>query len=405
MGLTRLAFRNILRQRGRTLLTLGVILLGVVGLILAGGFVADVFIQLREATIHSRLGHLQVYRQGYSSHGRRAPFDYLIESPTPLRGSLRDLPHVKETLTRLEFSGLATAGGADLPILGEGVEPDREMRLGTALQIAAGRELRTRDHYGALVGLGVAKAMQLSPGDSITLLVNTPQGGINTLDFEVVGVFKSFSKDYDDRAVRIPLAAAQELLVTQGVHSLVLLLDETSATQQVASMVKEKLKGRPYEVLTWEELATFYRKTVDLYQRQFGVLQFITLVMVVLSVANSINMAVFERRGELGTLMALGFRRRRIRRLILLESALLGGIGALVGVLFGILLAWLISLTGIPMPPPPNANSGYTALIRIVPGVVAMAAVVGFLATVLAAVLPARRVARLPVVEALRHNI
>ena len=405
MGLMRLAFRNVLRQRGRTLLPLGVILLGVVGLILAGGFVADVFIQLREATIHSRLGHLQLYRQGYSSYGRRAPFDYLIESPAGLRSTLSDVPHVQEILMRLEFSGLATVGGADLPIMGEGVEPDKEASLGTALQIAAGRQLQAGDRYGMLVGLGVAKALQLSPGDSITLLVNTPEGGLNTLDFEVVGVFKSFSKDYDDRAVRIPLAAAQELLATGGIHSLVLLLDDTSVTQQVAAMVKQKLEGKPYEVRTWEELATFYRKTVNLYRRQFGVLQFITLVMVVLSVANSINMAVFERRGELGTLMALGFRRRRIRQLILLESALLGGMGALGGVLFGVFLAWAISLVGIPMPPPPNANSGYTALIRIVPGVVGMAALVGLVATVLAGVLPARRVARLPVVEALRHNV
>ena len=405
MGMLKLAFRNIRRQRGRTLLTLGVIVLGVSGLILADGFVADVFVQLREATIHSRLGHLQLYRAGYYSYGRRAPFDYLIESPDLLLDSLQGIAQVRQVSKRIEFAGLATVGGADLPVIGEGIEPDKEKRLGTALQIAAGRHLTAQDHYGVLIGLGVAETMHLAPGDTLTLLVNTPHGGVNTLDLEVVGIFRSFSKDYDDRAVRIPLETAQELLVTDGVHSLVFLLEETEATERVAASLRERLDGDDFEVRTWEELAAFYRKTVDLYDRQFGVLQFITLVMVVLSVANSINMAVFERRGEFGTLMALGFRRNSIQRLILLESMLLGGMGALAGVVVGTTLAGGISLVGIPMPPPPNANSGYTAFIRIVPSVVAAAALVGWLSTVLAALLPARRVSRLPVVEALRHNI
>ena len=405
MGLLKLAFRNIWRQRGRTLLTLGVIVFGVVGLVLAGGFVADVFIQLREATIHSRLGHLQVYREGYASFGRRAPLDYLIEPSDELLSDLRQMPHVEDVMQRIEFSGLATAGGADLPIIGEGVEPDRESRLGTAIEITAGRQLGADDRYGVLIGLGVAQAMHLAPGDGLTLLVNTPHGGINTTDVTVIGVFKSISKDYDDRAVRLPLVTAQELLVTGGVHALVFRLDDTAATASVVARVKERLAGAGLEVHAWEELAGFYRKTVALYKRQFGVLQFITLVMVVLSVANSINMAVFERRGEIGTLMALGFRRRNIRRLVMLESVLLGACGAVAGVLIGIALAAAISLVGIPMPPPPNANSGYTAYIRIVPVTIGIAALVGFLATVLAAILPARRVSKLPVVDALRHNI
>jgi putative ABC transport system permease protein len=134
-------------------------------------------------------------------------------------------------------------------------------------------------------------------------------------------------------------------------------------------------------------------------------LEIIILVMVFLSVANSVNMALHERIGEFGTLMALGNRPFDVFKLIVLEYSILGLIGAAVGVFVGVLLAGGISAFGIPMPPPPNSDMGYTAIVRVVPNVLGVAFVVGFLATALAVVVPARRVIHTPIVEALRSNI
>ena len=401
----KLAFRNIFRNRSRTALTLAAITTGVTAIIVSGGFVEDTFVQLRESTIHSRLGHLQVFRQGYLEYGQRDPARYLIDQPEQVIAALRPIPHVKEVMARLNFSGLANNGQADLPILGEGVEPGKETRLGTATTQVAGRALQDSDAYGVAIGEGVATALQVKPGSYLTLMISTPEGALNTLEFQVVGVFRTFSKDYDDRAIRIPLAAAQELLFTPSVHSLVVLLDDTDATDKVVGTVKGLLGKQGYEVKPWHELADFYSKTVALYKRQFGALQFIILVMLVLSVASTINMAVFERTGEFGTLLAIGLRRREIFKLVLVENLILGCLGGLLGVLVGVILAGIVSGIGIPMPPPPGSNIGYIAYIRLVPWVLIAAAVIGTLAALVAAVLPGRRASRLPVVEALRHNI
>jgi putative ABC transport system permease protein len=158
-------------------------------------------------------------------------------------------------------------------------------------------------------------------------------------------------------------------------------------------------------VRTWVELNDFYEKTVALYERQFGVLQLITLAMVLLSVANSVNMSVFERVGEFGTMRALGDNSGTVFRLVLTESLVLGVVGATLGVVVGIVLAYAISAVGIPMPPPPNANLGYTAFIRVVPSLVAMSFAVGLAAATLAAFLPALKVSRTPLVDALRSNV
>lgn len=401
----KLALRNVLRQKVRTGMTLAAIIFGVTGLILAGGFVEDIFIQLGEAIIHSQTGHIQVFKKEFLEKGTRSPEKFLIEHPEKLASSLAAHPEVDSVLSRLFFSGLLNNGKRDLAIIGEGVEPDKEAKLGSFITITAGRQLTNKDKDGIMLGYGVAKTLGLNPGDRVTLVMTAAEGAMNTMDVEVIGVFQSFSKDFDSRAVRIPLPAAQELLLTKGANLLVLSLHKTADTDKVLASLGDELRSGPLDLRGWRTLSDFYDKAVQLYDRQFGVLQLIILLMVLLSVANSVNMSVFERQGEFGTMQALGNRSTDIIRLIVTESAIIGATGALLGVLIGIAAALGISAIGIPMPPPPNANVGYTAFIRIVPLNLATAACVGFAATVLASILPAYKVTRTAVVDALRQNV
>lgn len=402
--LLKLALRNTLRQKVRSGMTLAAIIFGVTGLILAGGFVQDIFIQLGEAIIHSQTGHLQVFKKDFLEKGTRSPERFLIDQPEKLAAGIAKHPEVDAVMSRLYFSGLLNNGKRDLAIIGEGVEPDKEAKLGSFITIAAGRQLAKADRDGILLGQGVAKTLGLVPGDRVTLVLNAAEGAMNTMDFEVVGVFQSFSKDFDARAVRIPLDAAQELLQTKGANLLVVALHKTEDTDAVHAKLVSEL-GNQLDVRTWNSLSDFYDKAVQLYDRQFGVLQFIILLMVLLSVANSVNMSVFERQGEFGTMQALGNQSRDIVKMVILESAFLGLTGAVLGVLLGITAALTISAIGIPMPPPPNANLGYTAYIRIVPLTLVTSALVGFVATVLASIVPAYKVTRMQVVDALRQNI
>ena len=400
----KLALRNLLRNRVRTLMTLASIVFGVVGIILSGGFVQDVYRQLGEALIHSQSGHLQLARAGFHAQGARRPESFLIEASDQYRQAMLKQSGVVDVMARIGFSGLLSNGRSEWPIVGEGVEPDKEAALGSQLRITAGRQLAKGDRLGILLGDGVAKALKLQPGDQVTLLLNTADGALNSMELTVVGSFQTLSADFDARAVRIPLAAAQELLAVSGANVLVASLERTDATDRVVAALKQHLAAEGLEVLGWTELNSIYADVVALYERQFGVLQLIILVLVMLSVANSVNMSAFERVGEFGTMMALGNRPGKVFRLLVVENVLLGIAGGGLGVAVGGLLAQLISAIGIEMPPPPNANIGYTAHIHIVPGVVLTAFAVGVAATILASLLPAWRVGRIPVVDALRRN-
>ena len=401
----KLALRNVQRHKARTIMTLLAIIVGVAGLILSGGFVQDIFHQLGELLIHSRSGHIQVAQIGYFDRGSRSPEKFLIAAPEPSRKKILENPAVADVLGRLYFSGLLNNSRSDLPIIGEGVEPDREAKMGSGMVITAGRRLKETDEHGMMVGHGLAHALKLVPGNWVNLIINTPDGALNSLEFLVVGTFQTFSKDYDAHAVRIPLSAARDLLATQGVNTLVVVLKRTEDTEPITAMLGKTLSSSGLEVQTWLKLNDFYAKTVAMYDVQFGVLRIIILLMVLLSVVNSVNMSVFERIGEFGTMMALGNRSRRVIELILMENVIIGLLGAASGVLVGMVLALVITAIGIPMPPPPNADLTYIAHIRIVPAVVAGAFGVGLVATVMAAFLPALRVRRISIVDALRQSI
>ena len=387
-------------------MTLASIVFGVAGLILTGGFVQDIFEQLGEAVIHSQTGHLQLSRAGYFEAGTRSPERFFIDEPRQHVSRLEAIPGVSAVLTRVAFAGLLNNGRNDWAIVGEGVEPDKEARLGTFVTLAAGRHLNDRDRAAVVIGQGVATALGLAVGDSTTLVVNTPGGALNSADLEVVGIFQTFSKDYDARSIRVPLSVTTELLQTKGITSIVVLLGETKETDRIAGLVEAATRGKqPLELRTWREINDFYDKTVSLYERQFGVLQLIILGMIALSVANSVNLNVFERTAEFGTMKALGTPAKEVARLILVECLLLGIIGGGLGVAAGVALALVASAIGIPMPPPPNANLGYTAFVQVVPAILAAAFLIAAAATVIAGAVPALRVARIPIVDALRSSL
>lgn len=401
----KLALRNVFRHRLRTGMTLTVIVVGTIGIILSGGFVHDIYRQLAELLIHSHSGHLQVARAGYFERGTRNPDLFLIEGPHPARAALAALPQVRAIMGRLYLTGLLNNGRSDMPVVGEGVEPEGERLLGTHLSIVQGRALQAGDKYGIMLGTGLARALKLKPGQWTTLILTTPDGAINSMEFQVVGIFQSFSKEYDARAIRIPLAAAQELLATEGINTLVVLLDRTAYTDIVAARLRGDSALHGMELRTWQQLNEFYSQTVEMYDAQFGVLRLIILAMVILSVANSVNMSVFERVAEFGTMQALGNRSIHVLRLILTENLIIGSLGAGLGVVLGILMALIISALGIPMPPPPTSDLPFTARIALVPSVIAGAFMVGILSTVTAAVLPALRVRRIAPVDALRQGV
>jgi putative ABC transport system permease protein len=401
--MTLAAFRNVIRQHRRSAPPVLAVAAGIAALVLATGFIEWNLWFGRESTIHSQLGHVRVFKEGYRGKGTAEPFKYLLADEATVR-TLEAQPHVVAVAPRLSFNGLISQGDSTISFIGEGVAPDKEASLARSLTIVEGGPLSVREPQGIVLGQGLAANLGVKPGDAVVLVVNTESGGINGVEARVLGFFRTITKAYDDTALRVPITLARELLRVSGAHSHALVLDKTESTDSVVRALRHQFAREPLEFVPWYDLADFYNKTAALFSRQVTVLHVIVAIIILLGISNSMMMNVLERTNEIGTAMALGTRRSRILGLFLSEGMLLGVFGGLLGLAGGYFAAKGISAIGIPMPPPPGMSFGYSAGIMVSWLAALQAFVLAVLTTLAASVYPAWRASRLTIVDALRHN-
>jgi len=401
-----LALRNLSRHRKRTVIGLATISFGVIALLLAGGFIEWIFWGMREGAIQSRLGHIQITRPGYFQGGSADPFAYLLPEGSGGQAELASIPEVDVISQRLVFTGLISHGDVTIGFTGEGVEPEKDATLSQHLIIASGERLAADDPDGILLGRGLAANLGATVGDGVVLLATTAQGGFNGVEVTVRGLFQSASKEFDDAVLRLPIDITRDLLRTSGSHIWVLLLDQTEHTDQVLEQLRRQYPETidHLQFTPWYVLADFYNKTVKLLSRQMDIVRLIIALIIGLSISNILVMSVLERTGEIGTLMAIGLNRRKILQLFVSEGLLLGIIGGLFGVVTGAGFAKVISVVGIPMPPPPGMDVGFTGRILVSWSLAGGAIALAVFTTLIGSLYPAWKASRMEIVDALRHN-
>jgi putative ABC transport system permease protein len=402
-----IATRNLTRNRRRAVVALLTVAVGVTCLVLAEGFIQWIFWAMREGTIQFQLGHIQVTRPGYLSAGAANPYAYLLPGDSPQRREIASRQGVKLVAPRLAVTGLISYGETTLSFVADGVDPVKEEQLSKALHVVEGRNLSGISANEVILGRGLARNLNVRPGGTVALLVNAAGGSINAIEAKVVGIFVSTNQAYDDSALRLPIGLAQSLLRVEGAHAWLVLLNDTDRTDDFLTQFRARfpLSENKLEFVPWYQQADFYNKTVALFSQQMNVLRLIIGGIIVLSISNMLVMNVLERTGEIGTLLAIGLKRRKILQLFALEGFLLGLFGASLGLAIGYALAELISAIGIPMPPPPGMEEGYTGEIRVTLSVLMSAFLLAFITTALAGLYPAWKASRLQIINALRHNI
>lgn len=402
-----LAFRNLARHRRRTGVCVGAIGFGVVALVLAGGFAEWMIWMERESTIHSRLGHLQIVKRGYYEHGVADPYAYLIGEQAVDTKKIMALPHVKTVTPRLAFSGLVSRGDTTISFLGEGVAPETEGDLSKELIVHAGKPLASAVPNGIILGKGLAASLGAEPDAIVVLLVTTRNGGVSAVEAKVQGIFHTAVKAFDDVALRVPIALAHKLMRAEGSHQLIVLLDETERTDEMLQRLSRLMarNGEALEVKSWLDLADFYKAVVDLFSSQTGFVRMIIAVIIIMSISNALMTSVRERTSEIGTMMAIGFRRREVMQLFVSEGVVLGLVGGALGALLGYLLAYAISAVGIPMPAAPGMDEGFDAEIRVTAELAFNGFLLAVASSILASLYPAWKASRLEIVDALRRAV
>ena len=406
MNRLTLAWRNIARNRRRSLLTGGVVVFGFASFALAGGFMAQSFDGLRNNAIRNGIGHVQFAYARAFDKSEETVLEFGIRDASRTMDLLRADPQVLVVMPRLEFFGLVSAGGRSVPFAGNGVDAVAETQGSEIPKAVKDGAWFKPGERSVVIGRGLATILNAQVGSNITLLASTPDGVLNAIDATVSGIADIFIKELSDRYLALPLPLGQELLTTPDtVSRLSVILKEPARETQAVQRLTQTLQksGVALAAKTWQELALFYQQVRVLYLAIFGFMGIVLLVVVFLATANTMLMSVTERTREIGTLRALGARANRITQGFLFEGAILGIVSTVVGTILSILITLAINAAHIEMPPPPGSAKGIIISVNIIPGAYLAAGLAMILTLALAAYFPARRAARASVVQSLTH--
>lgn len=351
LSLLGLAVRNLARHRRRTGLILAAIALGVTAVVGVRGFLNGLQDTLIRGFAEGTVGAMQVHAQGFLQSNEAAPLKPNLDVSGDLLARIEAVPGVKAAAPRIMFPSMLSVGDQTAFVVAVGVDPVREQgccprRLDLVEQ---GRFLAGPSE--SLIGLEVLRGLGGAVGQKAALLTGDVDGVMNAVDTDVVGQVAAPTQG-EKKLVLLSLAAAQELVRIPGrATEIAVAVDDLGEVHKVAGRVRAAL-GPDYDVRTWDELAATARDAVSMQNRALGVVTAAFLVVILVGVTNALLTSVLERVREIGTLMAVGARRRKILLLFLFEAAALGSLGALLGCAIGSAVVGLLGLRGVTLNTP-----------------------------------------------------
>lgn len=411
---TKIAALNLLRNKRRSLFTILAIAMGYAAVNVFGGFTGYIFRNLKDSFIYAQVnGHMTIFKKGFLEEGQIDPVKYLItkEELEAFRKIAAANPHVLLTTPQMQIMGLVSNGEVTTIFIAKGRIPSDAYHIQSLasgmvgkLKFYDGKKLEDSVPYGIGVTYGLAKKLQFHIGSDAIVMGSTVNGRVNALDAQIFQMNDAAIEELSDKLMVVPLTFAQSLYDTDSIDRITVLLDKDENIPQVKAYLEHKIQesNLPLQVKTWKELSPFYIKVKKMFDIIFDFIFIIVFVIVVTSVINTISMSVIERTREIGTLRALGLKRKGVIQLFAIESGML----ALVGCIFGLCLtalSWLTIEIFRPEWIPPNIPREVPLEIYIIPFylLISFFFLVALSASV--AMLPARKASVKSIVDALGH--
>jgi putative ABC transport system permease protein len=410
----RLAFKNLLRYKRRTILTGLLIVVGVVAVIvfsgLSGSFKQAIVGQITDSV----LSHLQIHRKGYMASIDNLPLDRMMPSTAfeKLERLLAGVEEIEAYSLRIKFGAMLSNYTQTTNVRLNGIDPAKEQKtvplLASRIKDAEKRDIFLKPGEVLLPEI-LAKGMEIKTGDTVVLVANNKEGSVNGMTFKVAGIVESLmGPGGRDGYLHIDDSVALLRMETPEISEVAIRVKDFGSLKAVAGKLNaltapltNKQGGPMFELHTWDQLTPFYNivRMIDIMTLGIRV---ILIAVVLISVLNVMMMSVYERVREIGTLAAMGTRPGRIMALFVAEGICLGLAGAVTGSAIGAGILWIMNLTGVDVTFGSN-NQIFTLAPAIAPGEVALTCIIVLGVSILASLQPAAKAANLEPVEALRH--
>ncbi|HNR89896.1 MAG TPA: FtsX-like permease family protein [Spirochaetota bacterium] len=410
-AIAQLAWRNVWRNKRRTILTLATIVVGC-GMIILNNALAkgghDGMIN--DAAITSA-GHIQVHRAGYWAS---RTIDYAFQAPDGIAAALGRDRRIAAHTERIHAAGLLAFGANTSGGQIQGVDPAREpavTNLHTRV-LPGGRYLTAEDSTHAIVGETLAKNLGAKVGDVVSIISQGLDGSIAAEKLTVVGVFRSGNPEYDQTLLVMPIEQARATFsMERYIHAIVVRLADIKHDAAVIDSLRASLpetERSSIEVLGWDTLMPELVQFIALDDISAYIFDFILFLVVAFGILNTVQMAVFERTREFGVMLAVGTRPGQVVRMVLIESAIISTLGVIAGGIAGFMASLYFKLRPLDFSDYSNEMATIGVSMTKLPADatvanIAVTAVITLALTIVFAYFPARRASKLKPVEAIRQ--
>lgn len=346
VGVIRLAWRNLRRNRKRTVLTITGLGVALIVMVMMDGLFSGITRQTIDNMIHQEQAHVRMFAAGYLDE-ELPGLDFLIEDADSLAARIRELSDDPVTV-RMQMPATLIKGGEEVILKLRGLDVARDSRVFETLSRVEKGEGLDGTPGQALIGAKLAGDLDLGLQDRFTVLLRSAPGAMNSRRLTVTGIIRTAHPDFDARSVIISLEDARALaLAPQAGTEIAMLAGHERHADDLRDRLKRAIPGYDWE--TWREGAENFLPMMRVKRVGTSVFIMVLALVAMIAIMNTMTMAVHERTREIGSLRAMGFTRGRILWLFLAEGLLVGLIAAVIGVVVGGGLTLWLSETGITM--------------------------------------------------------
>ncbi|MES9940875.1 MAG: FtsX-like permease family protein [Candidatus Thiodiazotropha sp. 6PLUC2] len=400
-----LAYRNLLRNRRRTTITLLTMIFGIATLTLLSALNDGWLSQMKTNFILSFTGHVQIHAKGFEvSQNLRDQ----ISNPEEITRFMESYPEIFGWTERIRTSGLASVSGSSAGVQIMATDPEQETWVTSMDQsVKSGRWLQPGMTNDLLLGLTIAQNLGAELGDRVVLMTQRPSGEMISEVFYLRGILETGAPQIDRTLALITLKGAQQWLqMQQAVTDIVIRADEHHQTDKLYRLFAQQLSENTYEIMPWQELDPMVRQWLEFSDAYGLVILIVVIVLVLTEILNTMLISLHERQKELGVMIAIGTKPYQLFFMLLLEAVLLILIGAILGYLVAGLIVYALADSGIDLTGYSNAFEFFYMDPVIHPQLTQNSAIkillASLTATLLAGIYPAWKATRLSLSQALR---
>ena len=344
-----MSWRNIWRNRRRSIIVSSSVGVGVMAMILSSGFMNGMNGQMVENTINTSLGHIAVHRAGFQDSMK---IEYRFNAGEALDKVITGIPHYKAHAPRVKITGMARSSESARGVMFIGIDPEKEKNVSGIyhylLEDGSSKYLESTGGNQVLISVSLARKLDLMVGDRMVVMIQDSIGEISAAALVIQGLFETPMESFDKYTAFTGIDTLRNIIgIGNELSEITVRLDDKEYATETKKNLTAALKKTDLEVLSWKDMAPDLVSAIKLYDSLLYICFAIVFVTVIFTVANTLIMAIMERFHELGVMKSLGTRPSWIFILVMNEAVNLGITGLAGGTITGLIIIGIFGTTGV----------------------------------------------------------